>query len=541
MDCHSIAQTEIPYGTRLFADYLYDFRRLSEFYPYPPFENASFQKAAESIRMDRSSRHQVASVLEEQNRRFGASEKVFENLTKFEDPGTVAVVTGHQVGLFSGPAFGLYKGLTAVKLARRLSEQGLNAVPVFWLATEDHDLEEVNHCYAQDREGNPRRLHYPGEAPVPNSPVGEIPFTEAILPVLDELRSLLPESASGAELLENLGEFYRPGRSFGEAFGGWMARQFAEFGVIMVDPRDARLHGLSSRVFRMAIESAPELLGDLVERGHRLIGAGYHAQVHVGDGFSLLFVHVNGERRALRLREGKFVTSQGDSYSAQELLAQLERQPETISANVLLRPIMQDSLLPTVAYVGGPSELAYLAQAGAIYKPILGRMPVIFPRASFTLLDGASHRLLKKYELSLPDVFAGKQALREKLAARHLPADLAESFRRTAANIEENMQAIQAALSKLDPTLVDAAANSCRKMQYQLQTIEHKANAAIQKRSEQIERDASRLENSLFPKKTPQERFYSGIHFLARHGSGFLQELYEQIPLDSGDHLIGSL
>ncbi len=541
MDSHSIPHSEIHGGTRLFADYLSDYGRLSQFYGGAPFAASSFQEAAKAIPFDPDLRKGVVEVLREQNRRLGSSPQAMDNLARLAEQGTVAVVTGQQASLFSGPAFCLYKGLTAVKLARRLTERGLNAVPLFWLATEDHDLDEANHCYVQDREGNPHRLQYPGEATVPNAPVGSIPFTEAILPVLDELRALLPESASGAELLQNLAEFYRPGQTFGEAFGGFIARLFADFGVIMLNPMDARLHRLSSPVFRKAIESAPQLAGDLIERGHRLIGSGYHAQVLVSEGFTLLFVYINGERRALRLREGKFVTSHGDSFSTEELLSQLERQPETISANVLLRPIMQDALLPTVAYVGGPSELAYFAQAAAVYKPILGRMPVVFPRASFTLLDGASHRLLSKYDLTLPDVFAGKQALREKLAARYLPADLTESFRRTAAGIEENMQAIHAALARLDPTLVDAATNSCRKMQYQLESLEHKANAAIQKRSEQIERDAVRLENSLYPKKTPQERLYSGITILARHSPGFLKELYDQINLDSGEHLIGSL
>jgi len=315
-----------------------------------------------------------------------------------------------------------------------------------------------------------------------------------------------------------------------------MARVFAEFGVVMVDPMDRRLHKLSSRVFQAAIESAPAIARDLMERNRRLTEGGYHAQVHVTESFSLLFFHVNGQRRALRLRDGRFVSSQGDAYSPEELLAHLERQPETISANVLLRPVMQDTLLPTVAYVGGPSELAYMAQAGSVYQRILGRMPVIFPRASFTVLDGPANRLLGKYGLTLPDVLAGNQALREKMASRFLPADLTEVFRKASSNLDADLQAVRASLAKLDPTLADAADNSGRKMQYQLSTLERKATASIQNRSEQIERDALRLENSLYPRKTPQERLYSGISYLARYGPGFLNELYEQIPLHSAQH-----
>ena len=242
----------------------------------------------------------------------------------------------------------------------------------------------------------------------------------------------------------------------------------------------------------------------------------------------------------LRARNGDFTLGRR-TVSLQELIDLLGSSPQSFSANVLLRPIMQDTLLPTIAYVGGPSEIAYLAQAGAIYPRLLGRMPVFFPRASFTLLEGFASRLLTKYGLTLPDIFTGKQALREKLAARYLPAELTELFKITSAKLEAELQALQTALQKLDPTLADAAANSGKKMLYQISTLEHKAAAAVQKRSEQIERDALRLENLLFPHKTPQERLYNGINFLARHGTGVLKEICDAIPLHSGDHLIVSL
>ena len=535
----------MPHGTRLFSDFLYDFRRAGEFYVHNPFADSSFEQAAQAIDYSPEQRRQVTAVLREQNQRLfsprSLPEKVLENLKKLEAEGTIAVVTGHQAGLLGGPAFGLYKGLTAVKLARSLSERGQPAVPLFWLATEDHDLEEVNHCFIQDHDGNPVRLEYSGAAPVPNASVGSIPFNDSIRAVLDELRKLLPDSASAEELHQTLAELYRPGRTFGEAFGGLMARLFAEFGIVMIDPMDARLHQLSADVFRKAIEEAPALTRALLDRSRHLTRCGYHAQVHVEENFTLLFVQVHGERRALRLKDGGFVTAKGDSYSTEQLLQQLERQPETLTANVLLRPIMQDALLPTVAYVGGPSEIAYLAQAGAIYPKLLSRIPVFFPRGSFTLLESFAGRLLGKYGLTLPDIFAGKKALRDKLAARYLPTELTELFKATSAKLETELHALQEALQKLDPTLADAAANSGKKMLYQISTLEHKAAAAVQKRSEQIERDALRLENLIFPQKTPQERLYNGINFLARHGTGVLKELCNAIPLNSGDHLIAFL
>lgn len=210
MDCYCIPHTQIPGSSRLFTDCLYDFPRVSEFYAFNPFDEESFRRAAAAIPYDAGFRRQMVAVLREQNERFSPPDAALESLRKLEDRNSVAVVTGHQVGLFGGPAFALYKSLSAIKLARTLSDRGLPAVPVFWLATEDHDFEEVNHCYVQDREGNPRRLRYTGEPPIANAPAGSIEFTEAILPLIEELRACLPESASATGLIENLTESTGP-------------------------------------------------------------------------------------------------------------------------------------------------------------------------------------------------------------------------------------------------------------------------------------------------------------------------------------------
>ena len=540
MDAHSIPYTQIPHNSRLFTDYLYDYGRVSEFFPCHPFEAGSFQSAARLIEYGSELRQQVVAVLKEQNQGFFSSEKTFESLKKLERPGCYAVVTGQQMGLFSGPVFALYKALTAIKLARSLSSGGLEAVPIFWLATEDHDLEEVNHCFVQDRQGEPRRLDYSEQPPVPGARVGEVRLTDTVFQLQNDLRGILPDAAEVSGVFELLAECYKPGESYGTAFGRLMARLFRNFGVVLMDPMDRRLHDLSAPVFRAAIQSARELQRGLAERNRRLTEGGYHVQVRVTDNSSLLFMQENSQRTAMRLQGGNFVSAQGLTCSPEDLLARLKQQPENFSPNVLLRPVMQDALLPTVAYVAGPSELAYLAQAGSIYQSVLGRMPVVFPRASFTVLNRPATRLLGKYGLRLLDVYAGKQSLREKMAARFLPDGLTALFQKASSGLEQNLEMIQKALGQVDPTLVDAAAGSTRKMQYQLSGLERKAAAAVQSRTGQVERDASKLENTLYPQKTPQERLFSGISFLAWYGPQFLDQIYEAIPLHSSDHQLVS-
>ncbi|MBI2819201.1 MAG: bacillithiol biosynthesis cysteine-adding enzyme BshC [Acidobacteria bacterium] len=538
MDTSAIPQSQIPHTSRLFQDYLYNYPRTREFFPFPPFAPESFAKAAQALRYPDALRAAFLKVFREQNERYGSGPESIRNLERFAKSGCCAVVTGQQIGLFTGPAFAIYKALTAIKLARTLSDQGLQAVPVFWLATEDHDLAEVTHCFVQDRGGSPRRLEYPAVPPVPNAPAGSVLLTEEILPLIDSLRNLLPDTPSGTELADWVAASYRPGASLGEAFGSLITRLFKSYGVLLVDPLDARMHRLSRKVFQVAIQSASDIHEDLAGRNRRLTEAGYHTQVRVAENHSTLFLYEGGQRTALRMEDGRFISSLGCTYQPEELLAMLEHHPEAFSPNVLLRPVMQDALLPTVAYVGGPSELAYLAQAAPLYDRMLGRMPVVFPRGNFTVLDHGSNRLLGKYELTLTDVFVGRQTLREKMAMRFLPEGLAGLFEKAASNLDVDLEAIKKSLEKLDPTLVDAASHSVQKMRYQLSHLERKAAAAVQHRSDQVEKDALRLENNLFPEKTLQERLYSGLSLLARFGLPLLDQLYEQIPLDSGDHQI---
>ena len=538
MDCSSISHNQIPHTTALFRDFLYDYSRVQEFFPGNPFLEQNVKRYASFVDYPDPLRRDVVAVLREQNQKLCAGSETARNLDRLARAGCFAIVTGQQVGLFSGPAFAIYKALTAVKLARHLTAQGLEAVPVFWLASEDHDFAEVNHCFVQDREGHPRRLQYEGAPPTANAPVGALQITDEVLPLLQSMRETLSGTPFGAEICEVIAQYYQPGISFSAAFGALMARLFAAHGVVLVDSLDARLHRLGSGVFRTALEAAPQIVQDVIARDRQLAAAGYHAQVRVADNATTLFLYENGERTGLRTEDGRFRSSSGKEYSAGDLLARLEARPEDFSPNVLLRPVMQDTLLPTAAYVGGPAEIAYLAQATPLYKRILARQPVIFPRAGFTVLDSVASRLLGKYELSLADVWSGRQGLREKMASRFLPEGLTAAFDAAAARLREDLDTIQQGLRKLDPTLADAATNSGQKMQYQLSNLERKAAAAVQNRSDLIERDASRLENTLFPDKLLQERIYSGISLLARFGMPLLEQLYEQITLQSGDHLM---
>lgn len=536
MDCTTIPLSALPHTSRLFRDYVSGAAEANAIFPHHFRSVESFHHAARQINYPDQLRREMVQLLSEQNQRWGSSEQRERNLARLSKPNSVAVVTGQQVGLFTGPAFAIYKALTAVKLAEQLTAQGLEAVPIFWMATEDHDLAEVNHTWVQDREGKPGTIQYGGQPAVAESPAGTLHLNEEVNHTLEALRALLPEGEYSEQVIEWLGGAYHPGATLGAAFGCAMAQLLSPFGVLTIDPLDARVHRLTRQVFRHAAQHASEVRRTLLERNEQLASRGYHAQVRVHETSTVLFAYECGRRAILQSDGSDFVSASGTKYAAAALQKLAEESPEVLSPTALLRPVMQDALFPTVAYVGGPAEIAYLAQAVPVYEQILGRMPVVVPRASITVIEPPIQRLLGKYHLSIEDVLAGRQHLREKMAARFFSADLTARFQQTTESVEREMAGIQEALQKLDPTLADAAKNSAQKMLYQLGSLERKAAASVQHKSDQVERDAARMENAIYPEKAMQERLYCGPSLLSRFGMGLIDELHQAIPGAPVDH-----
>lgn len=374
MECSCIRQTDLPHTTALFADLVYHPDRVSTFYPFISSDPDSYDKAAAEIDFPADRRAALVNALRGQN---GNS----PSLDLLAKPGTVAVVTGQQVGLFSGPAYTVYKALTAAKLARHLTARGIAAVPVFWLATEDHDFAEVNQAWVFDSQYQPVRLEA-GASPGQNQPVGQVILKS--LP-MDALREALAGMPFAEEAVALVRESYQPGRTFGEAFSSLVRSLLSSYGLLHLDPMAPAIRELAAPAIRDAIEAAPDLTRELLQRNSELTAAGYHAQVHVAEQTSLFFLLENGHRLTLQRKNGDYVAP-GRKISSREL----QDRAVQISPNALLRPVIQDSILPTVAYVGGPAELAYLAQSQVIYKKILGRQPVALHRAGFTVLDAHS-------------------------------------------------------------------------------------------------------------------------------------------------------
>ena len=352
------------------------------------------------------------------------------------------------------------------------------------------------------------------------------------------------EAATGilgpSAISDFLREAYRPGETFGSAFARLFARLFADWGVILLDAADTEFHQIAEPIYQAAIERASELAEALLARGKELEIAGYHQQVKVTPSSTLLFTLRGGARVPVhrQLNGSADFLIEGERISQGDLLGRIKSAPQEFSANVLLRPVIQDYLLPTLAYVGGAAEVAYFAQLGVVYESLLARVTPIVPRLSATIVEPKPKALLERYGLSLQDLFLGPEKLRELMASRTLPQELQSAFDQAEASLQKSLAAIGESLSRLDPTLVDSATNAASKMHHQLTQLRARAARAELRHEEILARKADLLCNLLYPNKTLQEREIAGVYFMARQGTEFLHALYNTIHTDCLDHQV---
>ncbi len=518
---YCIRQTALPGASALFTDLLYHPERVKAFYPHAAGDFDAARELATVIEYPDSRRAALVRALRSLN-------GDHPSLALLAQPGTVAVLTGQQVGLFSGPVYTLYKALTAIQAARQLTASGTPAVPVFWLATEDHDFAEINQAWAFDSHLEPISLRADDSA-VTGRPVGPLPLTGA---PLDELRQALSGFPFGDEVFARVQKHYATG-SWGSTFLGFLKEYLAPHGLLFVDPLHAPLRQIGAPLMAKAVHAASTLSAALLERNRELAASKYHAQVHIEAETSLFFLLENGERVNLKYRAGEYL-AKDHKLTAAEMAA----RAETLSPNALLRPVLQDYLFPTVAVVGGPAEIAYFAQSEVLYRHLLGHIPVPVSRAAFTLVSPRVGKLLGRYRLSVENTWANEDTLRERIAAQLIPAGVTTAIAAAQQQLTQALSSVHQALTAYDASLVAALATSERKMLYQLGKMERKVGREALRRDARAAQEAAILHHQLFPHQHLQERFYSMLPFLAAYGEDLIPRLLDHVRLDCPDHQV---
>ncbi len=526
MECYPISI--LPHSSRLFLDYAEQREPLLPFFHSSPY-STGWMLHRTPISAD--AREAIAGILETQNREFGSGEKVFVNIAALRR-GANAVVTGQQVTLLGGPLYTLLKAATAVRKAYDARAAGHPHVPIFWLATEDHDLDEADHVTFPSRhELHTLKLKMPERMA---SPVGGLTLTEDIRRVLDEAAGLLEPGT----VTEALQEFYKPGITYALAFAKFISRVFAEHGLIVLDASSRECHALGAEVLRKAITSADELQAALLERDKLLAARGYHSQVLVTAESGLLFLidAESGARLPLKRTADGWLAGK-KVYSETALLEILETEPERLSPNALLRPVFQDAILPTSAYIGGPAEIAYFAQSEVLYERILERTTPVLPRLSATLIEPAVAELLAQHELSLTDVISLRpEELAVRLGARAMPVENKRKLAAAGNALDVELQALTEYLHSLDAGLGRSADVAASKMRYQMNRLRRlSANYQLQ-REASLRRHADALALAVFPDGHLQERLIGAAWFLSRYGEGLASVLVEHAAQECPGH-----
>jgi bacillithiol synthase len=532
MHCRALPIDLLPHQPKLLRDYLQSHGRVSAFFQHQP-DLENILKVARALDYPAARRAAVAAVLRQQNELLGAAPATFANLSRLEK-GAVAVVSGQQVGLFSGPGYAVYKAIAAVRIAKDLTEQGVDAVPVFWMATEDHDLDEVRRT-SFFNDGKLIEFELPQGAGN-GAPVGRVPLGAEVEALQQAAVTLL--GGEQGELATLLNECYRAEETYGSAFGKLFARLLKHAGLILLDPLDLRLHGLAQPLFSRAVEERDAIDEALLQRDKQLEQAGYAPQVKVTSRSTVLF-HISREgRQVITDGEGKFQSGER-TWNKQELLDAVRSEPENFSPNALFRPVVQDFLLPTVAYIGGPSEISYFAQSEVLYRHLLGRMPVMLPRPGFTLIDAKAQRLLKQYNIDVEQVWEGPQELGKRMSAASIPGNLATLLQENGAEIQKRLKQWSDAVAVLDPTLKTAVETAQNKIEYQAEKLQQMIGRALDRKSGTVAAHQEFLSNLIYPRKSLQSREVCFLPFAARWGQAAFEEIERHSGLkNAGTHFI---
>jgi bacillithiol biosynthesis cysteine-adding enzyme BshC len=476
----------------------------------------------------------LLDVLREQQSALPASPAREANLNALAKGGAAVVATGQQVGLFLGPLYTFYKAASAVAVARAIeSESGIRCVPLFWLQTEDHDFAEIRTCAVAGSDGQPVQLQL-AEAGEARVSVAHRCLGADIDGVLDQLASLLDGQPGAEEVLTLLRAHYRPGQSLAAAFAGVLATLFADEGLLFLDPRDARIAALAAPIYRSCLEDADLIERLLQERQAALSAAGFATQVPVRS-CALVFFHQDraaGPRFRLQkgAREGAgawALAGTAATVADAELLDLLAREPLRFSTSALLRPIVQDALLPTVAYVGGPGEINYFAELGPLYQHFGVVPPLLVPRARFRCVDARTRRWLQQSGLVAADLAQPSRDIRARLHPA-VPAgspDPQELRDRLARQILPAVEEIASAISATGEPLRRPAQRTRDSVAHALERLIGRYARGLVERDETTLRRIEKLEMVLNPGGVAQERFYGWPWLASRLGPAVFKRL----------------
>lgn len=539
----NVVSDSLKSGSALADDYINHFARVQELYEADFREEAAWGsrlKWLDESEETRVGRKELVSCLRKYNKRHNDHQEVHKSLDLLEQTGTLAVVGGQQSGLFTGSLLVVYKALTIILAAKEAQEKLQRpVVPVFWIAGEDHDWDEVNHTYVMTPELEIAKIKMDA-APGPKGPVSNTPVTsEQWRKALDQLAVMLPDSANKPEIVELLHQSAKESDNLGDAFAKLLGRLFGEMGLILLDSADPGLRKLEISVFKRMIEHNDELGQTYQSAAARITGKGYQLQADVTAESANLFYIYKGNRLLLQKQNGNFTDRKGAvSFSKEELYHELESHPERFSNNVLTRPLMQESLLPVLCTVLGQGEISYWAITKDAF-PVLGlQMPILLPRMSFTLVSGTLRKYMDHFGLSFQDVQHRYEEKRQNWLNAQADLHIETRFEETREAFAKMYGPLIHELGTIQSGLIPLGEKNMGKILEQVSYLERKTKQALEQQHEAALRRWEHIYVSLFPMGKPQERVYNIFYYINRYGFGWIGEILGSCTRYTAEHQI---
>ncbi len=542
---HWINFRDLPHSagglSELFTDYVNDFPKVQQFFQTDFHSVQNFEATAEQTCSRFKYRQQIVEILLEQNQNYGASEATLENIRSLGHETTLAVLTGQQVGILGGPLYTIYKTITSIKLAQQLRETfpQYKFVPVFWLEGEDHDFDEVSGVGLLNADRNPVKVEYlpNGKHPDKNvGAVGELVLDGYVQSFFESIQKTLQNSEFKSSVIELAERAYSSGSTLNKAFVVLLNKLFHDSGMVFISSNDKRIKQLLSPVFQKEIQEYPRVSQLIIQRSAELEDR-YHAQIKT-KALNLFLFHKGG-RYLIEPRENDFSLKGIRHYFTRDELVRIATEaPESLSPNVALRPICQDTILPTIAYIGGPSEIAYFAQLKPVYNYFNLIMPVIYPRASVTMIDEKLERILEKYQLDLTEFFDGIEKVNHKVVEMVSEVKIDEMFSEAESRLNDLVNEMKFGINYIDSTLLGPLEHTQSKVAMQFQSLKEKVAEAQQRKHEIALRQIEKVGNIVFPNGNFQERELNIMYFMNKYGTEFVKWLMGEIHIGQFEHQI---
>ena len=526
----------------LFTAYTNHFEKLASFYSGNFNEKTDWQSKFKKLEQSKHNRSLLQRVLNSQNRAFNSGIKTLANIDLLGNDNTFAVVTGQQLGLCTGPLYTIYKAITAVKLSRQLTNDypDYNFVPVFWLEGEDHDFDEINKVHFLNGNNEFVTVDYLyGGKPLEKNigAIGSIVIDEYIEKFISSINDSLQKTEFTDQIVEALRGYYKKGTTLLQAFTGFFNHIYEDSGIIFINPNEPELKKELIPLFEQEIQSTSETSKLVIQKSAEL-EEHYHAQVKA-KAVNLFMFHKGGRYLIEPSDSGDyFLKNTRQRFTKEELLKKVEEQPEVFSPNVVLRPICQDTLLPTVAYVGGPSEIAYFAQFKPVYERFKVTMPIIYPRMSISIVEEKVKKVLDKYSLELHELFGDVESVINKVSEQVSEVKVDTLYSKLETVIRENINEARFGIQQIDPTLNGAVDTTLQKFLQQLDVLKQKTQRAQQLKEEISLKQIRKAALHVFPNGNFQEREFTALHYVNKYGIDFVKWIAGETSLEKQQHQI---